>query len=74
MIIEHGFKPKFGAYQNESPSLVSFILAAEGRNTSLTVLHRNFQPDSQVYAACATGWSKILQGLKTWLEGCREAE
>jgi len=67
--IEHTFKPMFGEFQEESPSLVSIILKPEGPTTRVVVLHRNFPPSSKVYAACSGGWPEILKSLKALLEG-----
>jgi uncharacterized protein YndB with AHSA1/START domain len=67
-LIEHTFKPMFGEFKQESPSLVSIILKADGPVTGITVLHRNFPPSSKVYAACSRGWPAILKSLKALLE------
>ncbi len=67
-LIEHTFKPMFGEFQQEPPSLVSIILKEEGHSTRLIVLHRNFPPSSKVFDACSGGWPEILQSLKTLQE------
>jgi uncharacterized protein YndB with AHSA1/START domain len=66
--IEHTFKPMFGEFKQEPPSLVSIILMEQGNVTRVTVLHRNFPISSKVYAACSIGWPNILRALKTLLE------
>jgi uncharacterized protein YndB with AHSA1/START domain len=68
-LIEHTFKPLFGEYQSETPSLVSIILQGEGPATRVIILHRNFEPSSKVYAACRNGWPEMLKALKALLEG-----
>jgi uncharacterized protein YndB with AHSA1/START domain len=67
-LIEHTFKPMFGEFKHEPASLVSILLKAEGHATRITVLHRNFAPESKVYQACSKGWPEILKSLKTLLE------
>lgn len=66
--IEHTFKPMFGEFKGESPSLVSIILTEEDLATRVTVFHRNFQHSSKVYTACSSGWPTILSSLKALLE------
>jgi uncharacterized protein YndB with AHSA1/START domain len=66
--IEHTFKPMFGEFKEEPPSLVSIILTEEGPATRIAVLHRNFPPSSKVFTACRGGWPEILKSLKTLLE------
>lgn len=66
--LEHTFKPVFSEFQGEPPSLVSFLLREEGGITHLTILHRNFPPESKVYDACSGGWPAILRSLKAVLE------
>lgn len=67
-LIEHTFKPIFGEFTAEPPSLLSIILNEEGSTTRVTLLHRNFPPSSKVYEACSGGWPGILQALKQLLE------
>ena len=73
-LIEHTFKPMFGEFKVEPPSLVSIILKEEGLATRITLLHRNFPPSSWVYAACSGGWPKILNSLKVLLESDNYAQ
>jgi uncharacterized protein YndB with AHSA1/START domain len=66
-LIEHTFNPTFGDFKDEPPSLVSIILSKQGQDTQITVLHRNFPPESKVYSACSQGWPEILKSLKSYL-------
>jgi uncharacterized protein YndB with AHSA1/START domain len=66
--IEHTFKPMFGEFKEEPPSLVSIILTEQGTATRVAVLHRNFPPSSKVFKACSAGWPEILKSLKNLLE------
>jgi uncharacterized protein YndB with AHSA1/START domain len=67
-LIEHSFRPVFGEFKNEAPSLLTILLSQEGQGTRVSVLHRDFPPSSKVYAACRLGWPEILKSLKALLE------
>jgi uncharacterized protein YndB with AHSA1/START domain len=67
-LIEHTFRPTFGPFATEPPSLLTLLLSPTDRGTRLHVLHRGFPPASKVYAACKEGWPGILAGLKQRLE------
>lgn len=67
-LIEHTFKPMFGAFKDEPSSLVSIIVKEEEAATHINVIHRNFPPLSNVYVACRGGWPEILKSLKALLE------
>jgi uncharacterized protein YndB with AHSA1/START domain len=67
-LIEHSFRPVFGEFRNEAPSLVTILLTQEGQGTRVTVVHRDFPPSSKVYLACQVGWPAILKSIKAFLE------
>jgi uncharacterized protein YndB with AHSA1/START domain len=53
---------------NEPPSRVTYELEELHGATKLTVIHDDFQPDSEVLKATSKGWPHILSSLKTYLE------
>ena len=67
-LIEHSFRPVFGEFEREAPSLVTILLTPEGPATRVSVLHRAFPPFSKVYVACSAGWPEVLRSLKAFLE------
>jgi len=66
--LSHTFEPKFGDFQNEKPSRVSFELRDIGNLVRLTIVHDDFQENSKVYLQCRNAWPMILSSLKTLLE------
>lgn len=72
-LMERTFKPMFGEFQEELPSLVSIILKEADPTPRIVVLHRNFQPSSKVYAARSSAWPEIIKSLKALLEGEEKA-
>jgi uncharacterized protein YndB with AHSA1/START domain len=66
------FRPLFGEFRHEPPSLVEVGVTQCGPVTRLAVRHEGFAPDSRVYAACREGWPGILSSLKTLLETGRQ--
>ena len=64
----HTFHPLFGEFASESPSRVSFEIAAGGPVVRLTMTHNQFPEGSAVYRACSGAWPMLLSSLKTLLE------
>jgi len=64
----HTFHPLFGEFASESPSRVSFEIAAGGPVVRLTMTHDQFPEGSAVYRVCSGAWPMLLSSLKTLLE------
>ena len=67
--LSHTFHPVFiEEFRNESPSRVTFEIEAGGQVVRLTVIHDEFEEDSEVYHACSEAWPMLISSLKTLLE------
>jgi uncharacterized protein YndB with AHSA1/START domain/DNA-binding transcriptional ArsR family regulator len=76
----HGYQPEmaelfgwsdeqFAELSKEKRSKVSFdIEPAGGSTVKLTVIHDDFEPDSEMLKGISQGWPAILSNLKTLLE------
>lgn len=62
-----------GPQHDEGPTLVEYVIEADGPRTRLTVTHSNFRRDSAVRRGVSKGWPSILSHLKTWIEVGPEA-
>jgi hypothetical protein len=52
----------------EPQSKVTFELEAVGENVKLTVIHDDFEPESEMLKGVRDGWPEIVSNLKTLLE------
>ena len=59
---------KFAELVKEPLSKVTFDLEPFGDNVKLTVVHDDFQPDSEMLKGTTGGWPAILSNMKTLLE------
>jgi uncharacterized protein YndB with AHSA1/START domain/biotin operon repressor len=59
---------KFAELVQEKQSKVTFELEPVGSTVKLTVIHDDFEPDSEMLKGIREGWPAILSGLKTLLE------
>jgi uncharacterized protein YndB with AHSA1/START domain/DNA-binding transcriptional ArsR family regulator len=76
----HGYQPEmaelfgwsdeqFAELSKEKRSKVSFDIEPAGESTvKLTVIHDDFEPDSEMLKGISQGWPAILSNLKTLLE------
>lgn len=60
--------PRHPAAATEPPSRVTFTIEAIAQGSKLTVVHDDFEPQSEIYTMVAEGWPFVLAGLKTLLE------
>jgi uncharacterized protein YndB with AHSA1/START domain/DNA-binding transcriptional ArsR family regulator len=58
----------FAELVKEPRSKVTFDLEPQGETVRLTVVHDDFQPDSEMLNGVRDGWPAILSNLKTLLE------
>jgi uncharacterized protein YndB with AHSA1/START domain/DNA-binding transcriptional ArsR family regulator len=58
----------FAELIKEKRSKVTFELEPVGSMVKLTVIHDDFEPDSEMLKGVSEGWPAILSGLKTLLE------
>ncbi|MEO8510917.1 MAG: metalloregulator ArsR/SmtB family transcription factor [Chloroflexota bacterium] len=56
------------ATANDRPSRVTYELEPMGEVTKLTLIHDDFDGETETYRQVAGGWSLILSGLKSLLE------
>jgi uncharacterized protein YndB with AHSA1/START domain len=47
---------------------ITFVLAADGKNTRLGFAHTGWRAKSPVYEACVGGWTHFLNSLKAYVE------
>jgi uncharacterized protein YndB with AHSA1/START domain/DNA-binding transcriptional ArsR family regulator len=59
---------KLAELRKEKRSKVTFELEPMGPMVILTVIHDDFEPDSEMLRGVSGGWPAILSGLKTLLE------
>ncbi len=52
----------------DRPSRVTWDIQAMGEVCLLTLIHDDFDGESQSYTSVRTGWNPVLSGLKTLLE------
>ena len=68
-LLSHTFHPvSVEEFRNEPPSRVTFEIEAGGPVVRLTVIHDEFEEESEVYHACSEGWPMLMSSLKTLLE------
>jgi uncharacterized protein YndB with AHSA1/START domain len=58
----------FAELVKEPPSTVTFDLESFRETVKLTVIHDDFEPDSEMLKGVRDGWPTILSNLKTLLE------
>jgi uncharacterized protein YndB with AHSA1/START domain len=58
----------WGEMAKEKDSRVTFTIEPDGTGTKLTLVHDEFEENSQAAAALKNGWPGILAGLKKTLE------
>jgi uncharacterized protein YndB with AHSA1/START domain/DNA-binding transcriptional ArsR family regulator len=64
-----GWSPeRFAELVEERRSKVTFVLEPLGETVKLTVMHDDFEPDSEMLKGTRDGWPAILSNLKTLLE------
>jgi hypothetical protein len=49
-------------------TIVTFELRRRGTETVVHLAHRRWQPQSALFARCATKWARFLMQLKTFVE------
>jgi len=59
---------KGGAAQNDRPSRVAWEIEPRGEVCKLTLVHDDFDGETDTYKSAGTGWNPVLSGLKTLLE------
>jgi uncharacterized protein YndB with AHSA1/START domain len=68
-LLSHTFHPVFiEEFRNEPPSRVTFEIESGGQVVRLTLIHDEFEEESEVYHACSAGWPMLMSSLKTLLE------
>jgi uncharacterized protein YndB with AHSA1/START domain len=68
-LLSYAFHPVFiEEFRDEPPSKVTFEIEAGGEVVRLTVIHDEFEEESEVYRACSEGWPMLMSSLKTLLE------
>ena len=64
----YGWKPLYKDLPDEKPSRVTFELEPFKGQTRLTVVHDEFEDDSEMFRMISKGWPAVLSSMKSFLE------
>jgi len=59
---------------SDAPTRVSYLIEPMGSLVKLTVMHEDFDGETETYRMIRGGWTPIIDGLKTYLETGRPLE
>jgi hypothetical protein len=62
------FTPNYNPAEQDHVSTVIFEIEEEGNLCRLTLTHQGLEVGSPLRSDLSDGWSRILSGLKTYLE------